>query len=493
MKKKSKGGPEDIRRIYYNEKVIEFLEWTASMKVFCGGRGSGKTRAIPEDILDRAAALPRARIFLAAYDFDTVNDNIMPDMRDVFELRGLIEGQHYVIDMNAPKWFEKPYKQLQDTRNSISFCNGFVVQKIALGRLAKKYRGRSFDGGIIDEALILDGYLVENILMPTLRGLDRWGGNPYWKMLSVYSSFPRTVEGSWFLKYKDLAKVSPKEYKWQEATAFDNLAVLGEDYIERQRIALNHIDFQIEIMNRGDMRDLPTLFYYQLRAARHYYKQENFKDIDPDRPLDLSFDFGGRYSCLTVSQEHGEEERYVYEFDTNNLTEEEKIMGIVKKVPDLVKEFMAKFKTHRNRYVRLYGEKAGLDRQSMDDRNIFQQIADMMVLQDWQPDILVSYTDAALHKTRYSFMNTCLEEQTPDYPAIRINVLTCPNLKESLEKTKVTDDFKKDKRNERNDRYNQSHAPHLSDTVDYKIFNKYFYLLDEEGFGFSGGGGIDSV
>lgn len=491
MKKKNKK-PKPVE-IYYNTKVLEFLEWVCDLKVFCGGRGSGKTRAIPEDILDRAAELPKGRIFLAAYDFDTINDNIMPDIRDVFRARGMIEGLHYVVDMKAPDFFEKPYKGLQDYRNSISLCNGFCVQKIALGRLAKKYRGRSFDGGIVDEALILHGWDVENILIPTLRGLDRWGGNPYWKMMSIYSSYPRTVEGGWFLKYKELAKVDPKKYKWQEATAFDNLEVVGEDYIDRMRISLNSYDFNVEILNRSDVQDMPTLFYYQLRRTRHGYRAEPLKDVDTHAPLDLSYDFGGRYSCLTVSQEHGNEERFVYAFDTNDLSEEEQILGVVKKVPEITRDFMRVFSNHKNKEVRLYGEKAGLDRQSMDDRNIFEQISDILSKQGWQPEIRVNYNDAAMHKTRYSLMNTCLEEALPDYPIVRINLNTCPNLMESMANTKITDDFKKDKRNERNDRVNQSQQPHFGDTVDYKIYSKYGHLLDDEDYSGYGGGGLDSM
>jgi hypothetical protein len=480
--------------LYYNPKVLQFLDISGKVKVFKGGRGCGKTRSIPEDILDRAHELPRARIFLASTTFNSIDDNIMPDLREVFRLHGLVEDEDFVVDKHPPAWFERPYKEIEDPRNSIHLFNGFAIQKVSFGRNVKKYRGRSFDGGIIDEALNIDGADFDSILMPTLRGFDYWDDNPYWKMLSIYSSHPRTPEGSWFLRYEKLAELHPDLYGWVEATAFDNLPVLGEDYIEDQRASLSYIEFNIEIMNKGQVKDLPSLFYYQHNANRHHYRTEHMEDVQKELPLALSFDFGGRYSCLTVSQSIGNEERIVHEFDTNNLTPDEVKAGRVKKVPHIVEDFCRKFHNHPTRRIELWGDRTGLNRQEMDDRNLYEQIEEILIGHRWQVEIMAAYDHSALHKSRWSFMNTCFEESIEDYPVIRINSLTCPNLIMSLDMTQITDDFKKNKASERNSHFNQSHAPHFTDTLDYKIFNKYFYLLDDD-FGYipSGlDGGIDT-
>lgn len=479
--------------LFYHDKALSFLDMAVKVKVFKGGRGSGKTRCIPEDILDRAEALPKARIFLCSTTFSSIDDNIMPDIREVFKLHGLMEGEDYVVDKKPPEHFEKPYKRIEDPRNSIHLFNGFAIQKVSFGRNIKKYRGRSFDGGIIDEALNLDGWAVENILIPTLRGFDYWDENEYWKMLSVYSSHPRTPEGGWFLKYQKLAESYPELYGWVEATAFDNLAVVGETYIEDQRAILSYIDFNIEILNKGNTKDLPSLFYYQHDEHKHHYQKANLEDVDTNEPLAISIDFGGRYSCITVSQANGIEERIVYEFDTNNLSEEEKQSGKVKKVPDIINDFLEVFRGHACKEVELWGEKAGLDRQEMDERNLFEQIKDQIEEAGWIAEIMADYEHGAMHKTRWLFMNDCFEEQVEDYPIIRINAATCPNLIISLGLTQINDDFKKNKAAERNESFNQSHAPHLTDTLDYKLFGKYFYLLDDDFGGYSGlDGGIDS-
>lgn len=473
------------RALYYNEQVIRFLEMIGKkpgfIKVFKAGRGAGKTRSIPEDLLDRASELPKARIFLMSYSYKTIYDNIFPDLHEVFKLHGLVEDEDYVVDKKPPAHFDLPYKRIEDYMHSISFFNGFAVQLLSAARKVAQIRGKSFDGGIIDEALLIKGNDFNKIIYPTIRGFDYWNRSPYWKLLSIYSSQPRDPEGSWFLRYRKLAEKYPERYGWVEATAMDNVVVVGEDYIDNQKAVLDYVDFQFEIMNKGEIKDLPDRFYYEFNEDKHCYEAPAISmDIVMGAALDLSFDFGGNYSCLTVSQERNGTEYYVKEFDTNQVTEEQRQSGVVKKLPHIVQDFIDFFSsTHGRKHVRIWGDRVGLNKNVMDDKNYFEQIQDQLKKAGWSSELLVTYNDSGLHKSRWSFLNSCFEEKIEDYPRIRINALRCPNLVQSLLQTKITDEFKKDKSQESNKHFNQSHAPHLGDTMDYKIFNKYFYLVDE--------------
>lgn len=478
------------KKIYYNPKQIEFLDLVppkvlddmSYIKVFKAGRGAGKTRCIAEDILDRARNLPRAKIFLLSYSFEMINDNIMPDVHEVFALHGLKEGQHYVVGKKPPPHFVLPYKKIEEYDHSISLFTGFAVQFVTVARKAERNRGKSYDGGIVDEALLITQYQFDSIFYPTIRGLDHWNNNPYWKMVSIYSSHPRTTEGSWFLRYKELAEKYPEQYGYVEGTAFDNQHVVGKNYVYNQQKVLNYVDFQIEIMNKGEIKNLPDRFYYQFNEDKHCYKaQHRSDDISDWEPLDLSFDFGGHYSCITVSQARNNVEYYINEFDTNDITEEERQRGAVKKLPNIVTDFIDYFRNHKHKHARIWGDRIGLNKNPTDDKNYFEQIQDQLMRAGWTVDLLVTYADSALHKSRWTFLNTCFEETIIDYPTIRINSLRCPNLVTSLNQTRIKDDFKKDKKDETNPHFNQSHAPHLTDTFDYKVFNKYYYLLDESG------------
>lgn len=469
---------EEKKALYYNEKQSQFLDTVVQIRVFQGGRGSGKTHCIPDDILDRADNLPGAKIFLAGYTLKQLYDNVLPTIHDVFQNNGLIKGIHYVVNKRPPKSFDLPFKEIEDYDNSISLYNGFAVQLISTGRSPEQIRGKSFDGGIIDEALLIKENVFNSIIYPTIRGRDYWGFNPYWKMLSIYSSYPRKPEGRWFLKFKELAKKYPTKYAFTTATAYDNAVVVGEDYVENQKAVLSYHDFQVEIMNRDDVKDLPSLFYYKYNERRHNYRALNLDDVDSTQPLDLSIDFGGQFSCMPVSQCIDNVERFVYEFDTKKLTTAEKDKGVAKKLPHIIQDFIKTFKDHETKHVKIYGDRMGIKRiDPIDTMTWFEKVVMWLTSAGWSAEILVMDDHSAMHKSRYIFMNELYAESTPSFPKIRINEITCPHLILSTNNTKIQDDFKKSKRCERDPSFPQEQAPHYTDAKDYKLFNKYKYLL----------------
>jgi hypothetical protein len=469
----------DLRKIWYNSALLKFLIFIGVVKVVQASRGAGKTRLIPEDILDRAEALPRGRIFLASYQYDMIWNNNLPDIYEVFGLHGLIEGEDFVVNRMPPKHFAQPRKKLIDPSKSLSMFNGFCVQFIAVAMDAKKHRGKSYDGGIIDEGLLFSEQIVDGILIPTLRGIN-WWKSPYWKMLSVYTSAPNTPEGEWMFKYKKLAEEQPEKFYYGYATAIDNLPVLGEDYVERQREIMNPIDFQREILNLTELKNMPDQYYHEFDEIKHcYHTSSRDDDVDPQKHVSLTFDFGGRYSCCTVSQQDYRNhcEYILDEFDTNTLTTEQRYLALVKKLKDIVNDFIVAYADHPTKYVTVKGDATGQYAQVTDTLNLYEQIEVQLVEAGWVVSVELEQGKNPQHKTRYFFMNRAFKEDTPSYPSIRINGKRCPNLVKSLKRTRCNDDYKKDKKEERNEHANQSLAPHLTDTLDYLVFDRYIDLV----------------
>lgn len=485
---------KQIRRIYYNKKQQKFLKsFRVKIRVYKAGRAAGKTRIIPEDILQRAKALPRAKIALIGFTIDQIEETVLAECRDVFKLHGLEEGIHYVINEKPPAHFVLPYKQIENYDNSISFWNGFAVQIYSTAKNAKKIRGKSFDGLIVDEALNIKDKDFSSIIFPTVRGEDHWNNSPLWKLVSILSSHPRTAEGSWFLKYKKYAKLYPEKYAWVEATALDNLVVVGKDYVEDQRATLTYLDFEIEIMNRSDGLALPDRFYHNFKDRIHTYHSQLYQDTETYEPLDVSFDFGGNYSCMTVSQTQGYTERYLNEFDTNDLSEEERAEGKVKKLPHIVQDFIDFYSHHNCKYVNIYGDGYGLNKNVTDELNYYEQIERQFQEAGWDTNLYVEIARNPAHKSRHFLINAMLEQKIEGYPQLRINAELCPNLIVSMSHTRIKEDFGKDKDDERDKSFNQSLAPHLSDSLDYKLHEKYEDLLDDTGSGSGFGGGLDTV
>ncbi len=420
-----------------------------------------------------------------------IYDNILPDLKEVFSLNGLQKNVHYVIDKKPPSKFIKPHKELERYDRSISLSNGFAIQFVSFGRYPDLIRGKSFDGGIIDEGLLLNEDIISKVMLPTLRGYDHWNKNPLWKTISIYTSYPRKPEGRWILKYKKLAQKFPTKYYFLTGTAYDNIAVVGQDYIDMMQNTMNYVDFQIEIMNTP-VKDLPNSYYHKFDEDKHSYTCEF--EINPESRSDLtartdyssiedihlSFDFGGKYTCCTVSQGRDNIEYFINEFDTNNLTDFQRKTGEVKKLKHVVADFCAEYKKHGKREVYLWGDRVGLHKNPTDELTYFEQIKKQLENNRWKVHFMVEDSHSALHKSRWFFINELLDETVEDFPKIRINSTRCPNLIQSLAHTRIKEDFKKDKKDERNPNFNQSLAPHLSDTFDYKVFNKYIHLLEVE-------------
>ena len=182
---------------------------------------------------------------------------------------------------------------------------------------------------------------------------------------------------------------------------------------------------------------------------------------------------------MTVSQQHGDTENFINEFDTNNLTDTEKKAGKVKKLPHIVADFCSYYKHHKHKHVLIWGDRTGNNEAVMDLLTYYEQIQSMLDEFGWTSTMMIDRSNDGFHQSRWYLLNLFFAESSDETPRIRINANRCPNLITSLSTTRTKDDFKKDKKDERNQRFNQSHAPHLSDTFDNKLFKKYAHLLSD--------------
>ncbi|MEH0153670.1 hypothetical protein V6R21_32285 [Limibacter armeniacum] len=125
---------------------------------------------------------------------------------------------------------------------------------------------------------------------------------------------------------------SKKGMFYSEASAFDNIQNLGFKYIEQQFRDLPLFIFMIEMLNKRPGK-VEGGFYPMLSDRLHTYVAEsNFSyleklgynlealskrdsrfdtDVDPNKPLIISVDWGSIVSTLPVSQQHGREMRTV--------------------------------------------------------------------------------------------------------------------------------------------------------------------------------------
>jgi hypothetical protein len=469
--KKSKG-------IYLNYKQLAFINATQKDRTWIGGRGTGKSYCIGASLRQKMGDLPRAKGFLSSTTYGQILTKTLPPIEEFWKSCGLKEWKsaadqgHYVVGRQPPRHWINPYSVPRKFQNVITFQNGFTIELLSMDR-ADLARGGSFDFGEIDEALLVPQDHLNKVLIPAIRGrrhkFTHWSHH----QLSKYTSRPWKAEGMYLNDYEDKAKAHPNDYYYLESTAYDNIEVLGEDSIKRMKLELDYLVFEIEIMNKKSGRATHG-FYPKFDDSYHTYSPSYLygegergitvlgtSDRDRNAPLDLSFDFGGHFKCVTVWQEDG---AYEYMRDAIHKSKTGTTM-------DLVDEICMRYADQQNRYVRIWGEPRGHD--TYEGSTMYQKIKSRFLANGWNPDIKAPAGKTEYHEIRYEFVNEVFSEETAKYPKVRINEVACKDVIIALNNTEVKHDNKKDKKNEANKSFNQAHATHYPDTLDYYLIQKH--------------------
>jgi len=468
------------RRMYLNDKQLAFAKAKAPTRVWVGGRGSGKSHEIGVVKRKKMAVMPRSRGFLCSTTFNQIATKTWPGIAASWEIFGLIEGVHYVYGIQPPKHFEKPLSRVRNFGNVVSMRNGSIIEFLSMDR-PDTARGGSFDHGDIDEAALVKREHWSKVLLPAVRGnLHRFHNTHWHQMVGMYTSMPWKSSGLWILDYEEKARREPEKYFYQTANAYDNIHILGESGIQRMRDEMTHLEFLMEVMNEKIVKT-EDAFYDAFDVDIHCYQPkylygqddhgrdvtERMLDVDPDRFLDASFDFGGWISCCSVYQEHTIErkqiERMVAAFHVKG---EEKI-------PDLVRKFCTRFAEHKHKYVRLWGEPHGHDKNSFMNDSAYEFLKKEFIKLGWRVEICAPSTTSRKTANRQLYMSTIMGERTRGYPTLRVNQETCKAAIVSIQGAQKLSDGSKDKSLEKDKAYPQEHATHYTDTVDYFFDQKW--------------------
>ena len=451
--------------VQLNLKQAEFLSSTQRVRVFLGGRGSGKSFTIGVSILMKAIELPFSCGAWASTTYTQMRSKMITSLKKAWKSYGLIQDVHYVIGKKPPKEWPKPYNEVENYTNMITFYWGSCCELLSLER-ADNVRGGSFDYLEIDEAALLEELDYKKIVRPCVRGnIDKYT-SPYHQQISFYTSIPRDPKGYWLLDFEKKAQLEPHKYLWHEATAYDNIHILGEQGIEDLREDLNKGEFDIEVMNKRNKKG-QFAFYDKFDAEIHTYKSNSYtgerKDIDVNKELSGSIDIGGHINFFTVWQQSGNLERCVGEVikqGSNSLK-------------SLISEFCETYDNQVNKRIRIWGEPRGWNAEP-NSPPLYEVIRQYFKDLGW---IAIIETPRGYrtekHETRQEVMNAVFEGGRLDLPTVLINEDECPYTILSIEQTIVGHDGKKVKTGEKNASLDQRKQPHGGDTVDYYIYFKY--------------------
>jgi len=495
-------------------------------------RGVGKTEGVIAPRSERLIhAMPKSTGVFVTKTFRSALTNTIPPVIRGWKNRGYIQGVHFVIGKKPPKWFDEPHTKPLDYKYTISWYNGTVIHFLSQERDGSA-NGLSIDWIIVDEAKFINREKFDTEIVPANRGnrhlygdlachhsimycTDRWyGSEASWiddlkeqvttdlnKVIEVLSLelFSLTYKLSsedYSKSYREkiLKEVAARENRLNElrkeavyvnqASAIENISVLGTKFIKEQRKALPLSIFLVTVLN--EKRNLSkSPFYPHLDRRYHCYDANNIDvlgglskahrslsgyhldtDVIPNQPLYIAIDPGGVINTMVVSQfDEAERPRIINSF-------------FVKK-PDktrhLVQKFCDYYADHPCKEVIYYYDQTHIATHGASEFS-YEGIT-LKTLDDnkWSY-AKVYYPVVPEPKDRYQISADLLEKKS-SVPGITFNEANCDYLLISLESADTEEHkgiFRKDKSSEKaNSGVVQEKATHFSDAFDMLVWGMH--------------------
>lgn len=498
MMKKQK---EHLQIIYLTPKQAEFLNARQKRKALIAGRGFGKTHVMGHHLYRLFRNLPTGKSLAVSSTYYQLLTKTCPEMESAWKEYGLVEwddrrksGQ-WIFGRKPPGHWIKPYKMPKNPEYCYFFINGHVIE---LGSLEVKdrFRGGSYDALCGDESALFKEDVWNKIFVTSVRGRTIGPGsfdprvNFMHQSITHFTSAPWSPEGQWVFKWEKLAQEMPDKYFYMSGKTTDNIAILGEDYIDNLKNSLSPLEYYVEVLN-GRMDRQPGGGYYPSfseenhttiitydydwdSAGRMTIKRDSF--IHRDKPLLLSLDFNITFTCMIVCQQINQTQYQEFRVCDNLFSKPDPLNDKDGEllIDTLIDQFCQKYTHHPVKYVELYGDATGNNRR-LGAPPLFEQAVTRLRHNGWQ-GIIKASGRLPHHEMRHILINNILRRMDNKYPVVMLNANNCRALIMSIMNAPIKNDYSKDKRSE-SQNIQQEFATHLSDTFDYILVSLYAKIM----------------
>ena len=517
------------------------------MFFFVAGRGTGKSSKGMGTVLRNIIHfLPKSKGMIVAESYRSMLENTLPSTFKALEDYGYYRNVHYVVGIEPPKHWDTPYEPtIRGYKNTITFWNGTTILLISQDSSATSPRGLNTDWCIVDEALNLDKDHFDEEIMPTIRAnQSQFKHVPFHLGVFFFSSMPYGINAEWLTKnieyyledgidqekmmaelislqmdFLEESNINHQERIWKaindhrkkidwypkkvgrtntlyvESNAFDNIRILGYDYIYKLYKTTSTIRFMTEIMNKR-MNKPEGGFYAKFDRAKHTYKRSPFdktqgvtdadklmeaagasinlkmvkslnsmydNDCIVSEPLQLGVDFGGNINTAVVGQD-------LPQFNMFNFIKDFYVKS-PEDIDDLAHKICEYYKYHQNRLIYFYYDRFGNQVVGNSKVTYAEQFADILIKADFT---VIKKTSGAnpLHMKKYMLWSTILDGGK-GAPVVQWNYYNCIDSIISIEGCGLREtgnEWKKDKTKEGKNLETEEKQPHLSDATDYVIF-----------------------
>lgn len=525
---------------FFNAKQQECMAIAAKNEYIIASRGFGKSEGIDAPrLLRNVFAMPRSSGALLSPTYGKLLRNTLPAIFHALDRLGYKRGYHYVVGKRAPKLlnFKTPYIDPFDYDYVIHWFNGSIQHLISFDR-PMSANSMSLDYVMGFEAKFLDFDKIKNEVLPANRGNLNYFSDCPWHHGQIYSSdMPTNKSGMWLLeKEKDMDKDlinliksiyfeikhleelklhDTTRYKilrkdlstframatfYAEYNVFDNIEILGEQWIADMHRDLPPLIFRTAILNKR-MRKVENGFYSGLNEKIHYYSSYNNSfldsqeytfsntgdcrtdgDLDPSQPLIIANDYNAAINTMVTGQLIGNELRTVKSF----------YVKTPRKLKELVEDwcaYYAPFRNHNNSVIFYYDATAIADTPT-DAQSFAEIVKGVLVKSGW------NVTDAYIgkpmaHHMKHNYIDLALKGD-PSYTFPLFNNDNNEYLLLAMETTGIKIDrngFQKDKSAEKDADTPENpdeRKTHITDAWDTMfIGTNFFRAIADNGMSFA--------
>lgn len=506
-----------------NVPQARFLTVMANESWLFMGRGTGKTQGCTAPwTLHKVEVMPGSCGALIGQSFSDLEAKIIKPLFMGFQMLGHEYDVHFTYGTKPPAHWTRPIIPIIDWSHVIAFPNGTTIQLVSLHQKGSA-NSNSFQWMIGPEAKFFDPVQLRQEAFPTLRGLTNQFGKSPWYGAKMFETDKYGADIHWILEkrklhdeaiiktviyyqlqYNDLrlklaTATESNAYRIRlqmshfqemlnmlrhqlvfvgEASAYDNIANLQPEYFDNMKRSLSKYEYEVAVLNMD-----PTKVdnnFYSGRTDRHLYTKLN--DEDMNKPLAVALDYQASFSPLVWCQ-------------LNDLvipgTRSLNFIGsMYVKQPfgrkHVVDQFCEHYKDRPCKEVLYYYDHTANDEQNGRKRK-WEETADYFKANGWK--VSPQYMgQAPLHSSKFDRINNYLENENPEqHPPIRIHRSGCADMLMSMdlsETLETSSGTKKDKTKEKDKKFPQEYAPHLSDTFDmlvWAIIEKKMYPVTTPG------------
>jgi len=403
----------ETKTTYLNRAQQEAMAISANTEVDICARRFGKSFGIVSRRIKRNVQwMPGSTGAFVASSFKQARTRTLPAALSGLAEAGFIENIHYVIGKRPPTklGFRKPLIPVQNFDDVVTFYNG--TQMVIISQdVRMSSNSLTLDWIVGDEAKGLDYDKLKDETFPANGGTMRYFSDCPWHHAILFvSDMPVLKSGRWLLNYRE--KSNPevidcitglvaqrwdvvatwqdgprKEDKlrridkllselrriavlYREWSIFENIDVVGIQYVKQMKRDLPPLVFQTSILSRRIER-LQDGFYPNFRESLHTYISNNNTplqdagyslepgidygclldaDLDLKAPISIAFDYNANINWLVAGQRTGSILRILKSF----------YVKYQRKLRELVDDFCNYYRAHLTKEIVFYYDSTAL-------------------------------------------------------------------------------------------------------------------------------------